>query len=423
MQLTKKPVLRAHTQTLKHLARSLCGGIAVLLFAAALIRPADAQGLFSPAIQVNEDVITQFELEQRSQFLRLLRAPGNPEELAREALIEDRLKSQAVEAAGIVIAPEDIQLGIEEFASRTELSAEEFISALEEGGVSLETLRDFTRVGLEWREFIRARFLAQARPSDAEITRALGQAGSGGGLRVLLSEIIIPITPQTVDQVQALAEDLSLIKSQDDFSRAAEQYSATQTRTQGGRMDWVAINNLPPGLRPVILALRPGEVTAPIALPDAVALFQMRGVQETSSGAPSYSAIDYALYYIAGGRSPEALSAAATISNTVDTCDDLYGIAKGQPPEVLERKSEAPSAIPRDIALELAKLDDDEVSTALTRNNGQTLVLLMLCGRTATVNEDASREDVAIALTQQRLNAFSTSYLEELRADASIIEK
>ena len=33
------------------------------------------------------------------------------------------------------------------------------------------------------------------------------------------------------------------------------------------------------------------------------------------------------------------------------------------------------------MALELAKLDENEVSTALTRANGQTLVFLMLCDR------------------------------------------
>ena len=58
----------------------------------------------------------------------------------------------------------------------------------------------------------------------------------------------------------------------------------------------------------------------------------------------------------------------------------------------------------------------------MTRANGQTLVFLMLCGRTAALNEDASREDVANALLQQRLNAFSQSYIEQLRADALIIE-
>jgi len=72
-----------------------------------------AQCLFSPAITVNDAAITYYELEQRAQFLRLLRAPGDPEKLARSALIEDRLKQQVVKQAGIEVAPEDVEAGIE----------------------------------------------------------------------------------------------------------------------------------------------------------------------------------------------------------------------------------------------------------------------------------------------------------------------
>lgn len=416
MQLTPMSHIRPR-------ARKLCAFALALLMGPLAPAGAFSQGLFSPVITVNDEAITQFELEQRTQFLRLLRAPGDPDELAREALIEDRLRLQAVKAAGIEITNEDIEAGIEELSSRTDLSPEEFVKALEQGGVAVQTLRDFAEANVGWRDLIRARYLSVARPTDAEIDRALGTTGGGSGVRVLLSEIIIPITPQTLEQVEELAEQISQVTSYDAFSQAATQYSAAQTRNNGGRMNWLDLNALPPGLRPVILTLTPGEVTAPIALPDAVALFQMRGIQETSVSEPRYSAIDYALYYIPGGRTPQALSTAAQIAQQVDTCDDLYGIARSQPPEQLERFTQKPGEIPRDIAVELAKLDEGEISTTLTRSGGQTLVFLMMCGRTAELNEDASREDVANALVQQRLTAYSQSYLDQLRADAIIIEK
>ncbi|MBJ6373378.1 peptidylprolyl isomerase [Sedimentitalea sp. CAU 1593] len=409
------PFPTSFTRPLRHAVLALSLGLGAVA--------AQAQGLFSPVITVNDEVITQYELEQRAQFLRLLRAPGNPEELAKRDLINDRLRVQAFKDAGIEVTRDDIDAGIEELSSRTNLSPEEFIQALEEGGVAVQTLEDFARANVGWRDLVRARFLAQARPSDAEIDRALGSGGSGGGVRVLLSEIIIPVTPQTMDQVEELAGQIAQIRSYDAFSQAASQYSAAQTRNNGGRMNWIDLNTLPPGLRPLILELTPGDVTDPINLPDAVALFQMRGIQETASAAPRYSAIDYAMYYIPGGRTPEALGTAAQIAASINTCDDLYGINKGQPPERLERESRAPGQIPNDVAVELAKLDEGEISTTLTRSGGQTLVLLMLCSRTADLNQDASREEVAGALVQQRLAASAQSLLDQLRADAVIVER
>jgi peptidyl-prolyl cis-trans isomerase SurA len=398
---------------------------AMIAFGAGLAAPApaSAQGLFSPAIEVNGSVITNFELEQRMEFLRLLRAPGDIYELARTALIEDRLKAQAVSAAGIRPTEEQIAQAMGEFAQRANLGPEEFIQALENGGVSRETFRDFIVNGVIWREYVRARFLGRARPTEAEIDRAMGQGGTGGGVRVLLSEIIIPATPQTIDQVQAEAERIAQITSFDAFSEEARRYSAAPTRSEGGRMGWLPLSNLPPAIQPVVLALAPGEVTAPIPLPDAIALFQLRSIQETGAPAPRYAAIEFAAYFIPGGRSEAALAEAAELRAEVDSCDDLYGVALDQPEGTLRRESLPPADIPRDYALELAKLDEGEVSTALATNDGQSLVFLMLCGRTAALNEDASREDIAAALTNQRINALAQGFLDQLMADALIIEK
>ncbi len=384
--------------------------------------PATAQSLFSPAIRVNQDIVTWYELDQRLQFMQILRIPGGTEAEVRQALIDDRLRQQAIRDAGIEIPPEDVQVGIDDFAARGQLSTEDFLRLLNNEGIATETVRDFVKIQMAWRDYVSARFISQARPTEAEVDRAMGQAG-GGGLQVLLSEIIIPVTPQTLGQAEALAEEIALLPDYDSFSAAAAQYSAADTRANGGRLDWLPLSNLPPALQPVILGLNKGEITSPLTLPNAVALFQMRGLREVSTGAPNFSKIDYATYYMAGGRSPETLKQAAEIIATVDTCDDLYGIAKEQPAEVLDRVSASPSEIPRDIALELGKLDPGEISTTLTRNNGQTLVLLMLCNRTRDLGEETSRQDIANALTQQRLQAFAESQLEQLRADAHIVEQ
>ncbi|WP_170752759.1 peptidylprolyl isomerase [Ruegeria lacuscaerulensis] len=386
------------------------------------VSPGLAQSLFSPAIKVNQDIVTWYELEQRQQFLTVLGAPGASDAEVRQALIDDRLRKQAMSAAGISASPEAVQLGIDEFAARGRLSTDEFLQLLSEAGVSRETVRDFVADQLSWRDFISARFLSQARPSEDEVNRALGQSGSGG-LQVLLSEVIIPVNQQTVAQVELLAEEIALLEGFDAFSAAATQYSAAGTRTNGGRLDWLNLTDLPPALQPVIIGLKNGEITQPISLPNAVALFQLRGLRELASGTPTYSKIDYAIYNLPGGRSAETLARAADLREEVDNCDDLYGLAKDQPENVLQRIEASPSEIPRDVALELSKLDLNEVSTALTGNNGQTLKFLMLCTRTLDRGEETSRADVANALTQQRLTAFAESLLEQLRADATIIEQ
>ena len=394
---------------------------AVALAAALLFQPAvgSAQGLFSPAVTVNDSVVTNYELQQRARFLALLREPGDPLEKAREDLIEDRLKLEVLAQAGIDPTDEEVTAGMTELAGRANLSLQEFLNVLRENGVDPQTLRDFSRVGIAWRGYVGSRYIGQARPSEEEIDRAMGLSGSGG-VEVLLSELIMPINAQNAPQVEEVAQQVAQMNTTAAFSQAATQFSAARTRENGGRLPWMPLTNLPPQLQQVVLELSPGEVTAPIPLDNAVALFQMRDLRESAGSAPRYAAIEYAAYYIPGGRTPEALAAAQKLTGQIDTCDDLYAHALGQDPSVLDRVTLEPSEIPQDIAIELAKLDPGETSTALTRNNGQTLIVLMMCGRTAEVNAEASREAVANALTQQRLGAFADSLLEQLKADARI---
>ena len=247
----------------------------------------------------------------------------------------------------------------------------------------------------------------------------MGSAGTGS-VQVLLSEFIVPINEQNAAQVEELIEQVARLKGYDSFSAAAAQYSAAASRNEGGRLPWMPLTKLPPQLQEVALALKPGEISEPLPLQSAVALFQMRGVREVEGAAPRFTAIEYAAYHVPGGRSPEGLATAQKVVDSVDTCEDFYGLAQGQDPSVLDVQSLPPSDIPRDVALELAKLDPNETSTALTRNNGQTLMVLMLCGRTADLGEDCSRETVANALTAQRMTSLASSYLEQLRADARI---
>lgn len=397
-------------------------GFAALSLALA-VQPAAAQNPFAPVIEVNEDVITAYELQQRRLFLRVISPSNAGEAKVRQDLIDDRLRAQALRQAGLTLSEEDIREGMEEFAARGGLTADQLIQALAARGVAKETLADFVSIGISWRDLIRARFGNRVEISEADVDRALAAASGGSGVRVLLSEIIMPAPPQQLDAVLARAERIAETTSIQQFSSFARQYSATASRGRGGRLDWSPLTNLPPQLRPIILGLAPGQVTQPIPIPNAVALFQLRAIEETEASAPEYSAIEYAKYYIPGGRSPEAQAEAARVATRVDVCDDLYGIAKDQPEEVLERLTQPPAEIPQDVAIELAKLDKDEVSTTLVSSDGQALVFLMMCGRTAAATQDVSRDAVAGRLRSDRLAGLAESYLEQLRAEARIREK
>lgn len=391
--------------------------IASICLALGAALPAAAQNPFAPRVVVNDRVITNYEVSQRALFLELFNTPGDLQEEALERLIEERLQLFAAERMGIRPGEEAIEAGMAEFAARAEMSTEEFVQAIGEIGVAEESFREFVTAGVAWREVVRQRFGGRVNITGAEVDRAMSMTAFRGSVRVLLSEIILPAVPEFVEQSRELAAQITQIRSIDAFADAAREYSAADSAGRGGRIDWVPLENLPDEVRPMLLAMQPGEVTPPIPTGNAIILFQLRGVERSDTLPPESIAVEYARAIIPG-TGAEAQSEIARLRDGADTCRDLAGMIPAQPEERFEFVNTSLAQVPADVALELAKLDEWEISTNLRQ--GDATVLLMLCARTPGSDLRPSRQQMDERLTNERVERLAQGYLEELRANAHI---
>lgn len=391
--------------------------IAAVLCGALLAGPSLAQDMFAPRMHVNDRVITQYEVMQRAMFLQVLRAPGNPEDEALQALIDDRLQQTEAKRLGLTLTDAEVLQGMEEFAARANLTAEQLIGEFAKVGVSAETFRDFVSSGLLWRKAVRARFLGQVPISENDVDRALEASARPRALRVLVSELVIPVPEGSDGRDQlALAQRLSdTISGEAGFASAARQYSAAPTAGNGGRLEWIPLSNLPGAIGAAVLALGPGEVSDPVQVPGAVVLFQLRDVARDESAEPLKVTVEWAEFLV-----PDDAAEIARIRSSVDVCNDLYGPAKGLPEGRLTISSQPAAEVPGDVGLELAKLDPGESSVALTRAGFRRF--LMLCGRQQTFEEPPTRDQVRERVINQKLEGMAAGYLEELRSAAIIRE-
>ena len=371
---------------------------------------------FAPVLRINDSVITRYELDQRVRFLTLLRAPGDPEKEALKALTQDRLAGAEAKRVGLRLTAQQVTDGMTEFAGRANLTAEQFIEALGQGGVSPESFRDFAANGLIWRELVRARFLPTVSVTEAEIDRAIAAGVARPNVQLLLSELVIPVEGDPSDEM-ALARKLKAgITSEESFAEAARSYSASPSAARGGRLDWTSSSALPPALIGVALALAPGQVSDPVALPNGVALFQLRDLREDTTAAPPKPVVEYAEYLLANTEG--VLAEAAALANRIDSCKDLYAEARGLPEDRLTVTTRPVAEVPQDVALQLAQLDQGESSTAIVR--GGWRVFLMLCGRAPSLENPLDRGAISEQLKSQKLTLLSEVYLEELRSEAII---
>lgn len=405
------------------------------------LSPAQAQtGAFSPVIYINNNAVTGYELDQRMRFMKVLNAPGTDRDSAMKALIEDRLRMQAAADMDVTVSDEALQAGLAEFAGRANMDVEQFTASLARAGVERQAYRDFVKAGVAWREVIRRRIVPAINVSDAEIEQEMKkQIETPRITRVLLSELIIPAPPGQEAAALARAENLSAtVTSEAAFAAAARRWSATPSAARGGRLPWTPLDNLPPALRPIVLGLNPGQISQPLTVPGAVVLFFLRDEQGELRPGAKAQVLDFITLTL-----PTAAQAAG-FAAPLRGCDDLYVQARDIPDQQLRQQTLPQTAIPADVALRLAHLDEGE-STVIDR--GVSADLVMLCKRTpallaqadaavpttaatpdgveaATKAPDADalpeRDAVRNAIFNRKINMMADAYLAELRADALI---
>ncbi len=414
---------RAQTRGIKERAAEVMTLSFLKLQAAALIAGlalsgvAQAENLFAPRIFVNDRVVTDYEVAQRAKFLEILGAPGDPEEEALKALIEDRLRQTEAERLQMTASDEEVLAGMDEFSARANLTTEALVVELEKVDISAETYRDFVAAGVVWRKVIQAKYAGLISVSESEIDQALASAAREQALQILVSELVIPV--QSDDEKAAaldLARQLSAnLSGEGSFSAAAKKYSKSPTASNGGRLDWMPLSNLPGELGAKILSLSPGEVSDPVVVQGAVVLFMLRDVAVDKSAKPVVVTVKWADFLVA-----DDAAEIARIRADVDTCYDLNGQANGLPEDRLTMTTELASEVPSDVGMELARLDPGENTVALTRDGYRRFI--MLCSREPTLEEPISRDAVRAGLTNQRIEAMAEGYMEELRAAAVIRE-
>jgi len=390
---------------------------------------------FTPVILVNDAAVTGYEIDQRQRMLQVLRAPGGDRETVERDLVTERLKVQEARRMGVAATDAAVQAGMEEFAGRANLDAATLIGMLGQVGVESQTFRDFVAAGVVWREVLRQRVAPNIRVSDREVDEALKRVIETPRVtEVLISELIMPAPPGSEERVLDRAEEMSrTLTSEAAFAAAARQFSATPSAGSGGRLPWTKVTNLPQGLAPILLSLKPGQVTPALTIPGAVVLFYLRDTRGVLRPGAKDEVLEYARVTL------PSVAEAARLQARAESCDMIYVAAPGLP---VERQTAAPGALPADIAMRLASLDPDE---GVVVDRGGAADLLMLCKRTpallaeaegaadgasAPLTEAPPAEDAADplpdraqareAIFNRKVEQAETALLAELRANAII---
>jgi peptidyl-prolyl cis-trans isomerase SurA len=385
--------------------------VVIIIFANFL----NAKDTFAPAIQVDEMIITQYEIDQRALFFELLKFPGNHKKEAEKSLIDDRLKFRAAQKFNVEVNPAALIFELEMFAKRANLTIDQFSKRLKKEGVDRITWENYVQIPILWFETINRKF--SSKISSSMLSRNIeNQSGSTSEIQVLLTEIIIPVQIGFEDEANQKIEDLRKIRSLKKFSEAAFSNSVAPTREVGGKIKWQNLSNLPSVVRPLIAGLSIGEVTEPLPIAGGLAIFQLRDLREGNRKSRS-KFVDYAEFTFKKNIKTKNL-----IINNVMICDDLYSYLNRVTKADLKRNNVMENSLSKELSNILSELDKNEF--IIQENDSTAAKLFMVCGRSE--KEKLSTGDIneiSRTIANKRLLSLANSYLDNLRQEARIVFK
>ena len=191
-----------------------------------------AKGSFAPVIQVDDMIINQYEIDQRSLFFELLKFPGNHKKEAEKSLIDDRLKLRAAENLNVEVNPKALIFEMEMFAKRANLTVDQFSKRLKKSGVDRITWENYMQIPILWFETVNRKFASEIS-SSMQNNNIENKSASRSEIQVLLTEIIIPVQLGFEEEANLKIETLRKIKSVKKFSEAAFANSVAPTRDVG----------------------------------------------------------------------------------------------------------------------------------------------------------------------------------------------
>jgi peptidyl-prolyl cis-trans isomerase SurA len=239
---------------------------------------------------VNGEVITDYDIEQRTKFntLSTHKTPARQEVI--EELIDEKLKVQISRRYKIDITDGDIDSSYADMAKRMRLTTDQLTETLAKSGIESKTLKARIRADMSWQYIIRGKFQSSLQISEKSVLAAIetqkksdgGEVGYDYKLRPIL--FVVPRGNTALQEsrrkdAEALRARFTDCDSGLPFARSLRDVAIREPITKNS-------SELVPALRQILDKTEVGHLTPPETTPQGVELFALCEKKETKSETP-----------------------------------------------------------------------------------------------------------------------------------------
>lgn len=259
--------------------------------------PSHAQLIDRVVAVVNKEVITQTELNARTQVAvhQLKRQntelPPTAELRSQvlERLIMERIQLQIANQTGVRIDELMLDRAIKRIAEENKLTMENFRKAIADEGLSWEEFRENIRTEITLAQLREREVNSRIVVTDTEIDNALQQkvsaelASSEYQIAHILLRAPEGASPEQWKTVTKRAEDLmQRVMHGEDFGKLAATFSNAQDAMNGGLIDWRPLRRLPEIFAERLPDMKKNDISPVLRSPVGLHVFKLIDVRQAN---------------------------------------------------------------------------------------------------------------------------------------------
>ncbi len=417
-------------------AFGLCAaGIAALTFPT----PGRAEIVQGVVAVVNDEVISQYDLEQRMRLVLSSSGVKSSSEAARRiepqvlrSLVDEHLQIQEAKQQKITVEEDEVEQALGSIAEQNNMTAKSITEYLATGGIDVNTLKDQIRSEMAWQRLVSQRFGSRVYVSEGEVkseydrfTQAMSHP------QYLASEIFLPIdNPDQQEEVAQAARGLVAdIRRGSPFSTVARQFSKSPSASTGGDLGWVQTGTLDPAVDKALAGLTTGKVSEPLRTAGGYHILYLRNKREGGTqgeGALIRVHLKQLVVPLPVRASEQATEGAgeraAQIASQVSGCASVEKIAASEKGvDSTDMGNLTADQIAPFVQQAVSGIEAGEASRPIRGPMG--MHVLIVCSKETGPAPKATMptmEDVENRMVNQQLSMMSRRYLRDLRRDAVV---
>ena len=231
---------------------------------------------FSVAYQVDDQVITNYDIDQVRKLSNLLNGSSIDRSEVEKIVISNKIKEIYADRLKIVVSNAELNLQIDDFLKSNKITNKELTSLLRSKDIDIETFYNFVKENISWQKVLDLRFGYKINNLGIKDLMPLTSTPKKIEKEYEFFEIFISNERWDPQKANLIANRLEIeLNNGADFEKAVEKFSSAASKTNKGKVGPIKKSSLSTQFRNILDGLKRNEVSKPFKVNGGLILLKL----------------------------------------------------------------------------------------------------------------------------------------------------